>query len=128
MINELKHWENNKNTYTSLTLSFNLASPKYSQSSWNSILINILLDEEVSSSFNLIIDKTCKKIEIWNQFQILAFQQISLRGYTYHLYTYYICIYITINCETVYINKTWKKWIIKENIQVKLLASSRHQL
>lgn len=46
-------------THGSFSRSLSLASPRYSDSSWNRILMKIRLDEVVSSSFNRIILSTC---------------------------------------------------------------------
>lgn len=54
-------------TYASFNRSFNFDKPMYSQSSWNNILMNILLELVVSSSFNLIISNTSQLIASVNK-------------------------------------------------------------
>lgn len=49
-------------SYWSLSRAFSLPSPMYSDSSWNRILMNILLELLVSSSFSFMISSTSQLI------------------------------------------------------------------
>ena len=56
-----------KFTHGSLTRSFSFVSPMYSDSSWNKILMKILLELVVSSSFRCICDRTSHEMASVNR-------------------------------------------------------------